>query len=245
MRRDGKTTRDKLIFQLYIYFQKGCIYICKFYCTENIQNVHNYRYSIPQSCPGITKHSCSALEKLCSLFVIIILNTFSTYTFNVCQYDYLFFFFSSPSVLYKHSPFTVVKQGTRIVMWSRRPCVKQERASDRPTQVTGSHECDVFISWNRISLTPKHYTQWGYVLVWVCMSALVKRTEFQHVDGIQRTRPIHIRGERACWVRLGAPHRRDALSATEATAKRYKSTRFPFLTLLREWKGKKNPVSHN
>lgn len=57
-------------------FPKGCIYICKFYCTENIQNVHNYRYSIPQSCPGITKHSCSALEKLCSLFIIIILNTF-------------------------------------------------------------------------------------------------------------------------------------------------------------------------
>lgn len=63
-------------------FPKGCIYICKFYCTENIQNVHNYRYNIPQSCPGITKHRCLALEKLCSLVNIIILNTFSTNTFK-------------------------------------------------------------------------------------------------------------------------------------------------------------------
>ena len=34
-------------------FPKGCIYICKFYCTENIQNVHNYRYIIPQAAPAI------------------------------------------------------------------------------------------------------------------------------------------------------------------------------------------------
>lgn len=69
-----KTSRDFL--STVHLFPKGCIYICKFYCTENIQNVHNYRYNIPQSCPGITKRRCLALEKLCSLFDIIILNTF-------------------------------------------------------------------------------------------------------------------------------------------------------------------------
>lgn len=73
-------------------FPKGCIYICKFYCTENIQNVHNYRYNIPQSCPGITKHRCSALEKLCSLFNIIIFNTFSTNIFK-CMSVWLSFVF--------------------------------------------------------------------------------------------------------------------------------------------------------
>lgn len=45
-------------------FPKDCIYIRKLYCTENIQNVHNYRYNIPQSWPGDTKQVYLALEKL-------------------------------------------------------------------------------------------------------------------------------------------------------------------------------------
>lgn len=98
------------------------------------------------------------------------------------------FFFLSPSVLYKHSPFTVVKQGTRIVIWSRRPCLKQERTSDQPTQVTGSHGCNSegFVSWNRVSLTPKHYTQWKYVCVRVCMSSLIKELNFNVSMGYSR-----------------------------------------------------------
>lgn len=39
--------------------------------------------------------------------------------------------FFIPICTLQHSPFTVVKQGTRIVIWSQRPCVKQKRAWDR------------------------------------------------------------------------------------------------------------------
>lgn len=69
---------------------------CKFYCTENIQNVHNYRYNIPQSCPGVTKHRCSALEKLRSLFFsILILITFfaQLVPLNVCLHDFIIYLF--------------------------------------------------------------------------------------------------------------------------------------------------------
>lgn len=157
----------------------------------------------------------------------------------------LFFFFSSPSVLYKHSPFTVVKQGTRIVMWSRRPCVKQERASDRPTQVTGSHECDsdVFISWNRINLTPKHYTQWEYVFVWVCVSSLVKELNFNISMGYSRhswytsRMKVHVGFVRVYHTdRMLSMRQKPPLSITKAHVS--------FSDTLAGMK-KENPVSHN
>lgn len=67
-RAQGKTLKTCLLeLQLSSavrLFPKDCIYISKLYCTENIQNVHNHTYNIPQSWPGNTKQVYLALEKL-------------------------------------------------------------------------------------------------------------------------------------------------------------------------------------
>lgn len=50
----------------------------------------------------------------------------------------------------------------------------------------GKSWMQVFVSWNRVSLTPKHYTQWKYVCVRVCMSSLIKELNFNVSMGYSR-----------------------------------------------------------
>lgn len=142
---------------------------------------------------------------------------------SVC-FLFFFSFFLNPICILQHSPFTVVKQGTRIVVWSQRPCVKQKRACGRTSQVTGNDGVsrELLISWNRASFTQKHYTKWEYA---GAVLSFFLKTEFKHVDEMQ-TQQKHVQneGERRVW--RGAPHGQFALDATQATAKHHKSTHF-------------------
>lgn len=68
----------ELRFQLYIYFQKAAYT----FANSTVQKTSKMSIIIDTIYHKAAPNRCSALEKLCSLINIIILNTFLTNTFK-------------------------------------------------------------------------------------------------------------------------------------------------------------------